>query len=55
MNDNMINIFTPTIMLAALVDSFTPLISKSVRIKTIIAAGILIAIGILSNKYGILS
>ena len=53
--DKIINILTPTIILATLVDSFTPLISKSVKTKTITTAGKLTATGILSNMNGILS
>ena len=55
MNDKIINILTPTIILATRVDSFTPLINNRVKINTIITAGILTATGILSNKNGILS
>ena len=47
------NMFTPTIMLANLVDSFTPLIKSTVKRRTITIAGMFIATGILSNKYGI--
>ena len=50
MNDKIINIFTPTIIVATLVDSFTPFTNKIVKINTIIIAGILIAIGISKPK-----
>ena len=54
-NEIIINIFTPTIILATLVDSFTPLIKSIVNIKTIVIAGRFTEKGICPNKYGTLS
>ena len=58
-NEMIIDKLTKTIIPATLVDSFTPLIKRIVRTKTIKIAGILIAIGIsIPNgkcKNGILS
>ena len=53
MNEIIINMFTPTITLANLVDSLTPFTSNIVSNNIIIIAGKFIAIGILSNKNGI--
>ena len=46
MKESIMNILTPTIILANLVDSLIPFINKIVNNKTIIIAGIFIAIGI---------
>ena len=55
MNEIIISKFTPTITLANLVDSFTPLIRSMVKTSTIAIAGRFIATGICPKIYGILS